>query len=334
MRYRRLLPVAEEDAWVSLGEGGTALVRSTHVGPGLGLRNLFFKLEQQNPTLSFKDRYVALTINLAHHFGFRGTVVSSTGNLGVSVAAYSSKYGMRCRFVAPDDLPRSVLGEAVLLGAEVDRVKKEQRFARFEEVAAERDWFPVGLFLPRRIQNPFGIEAYRTFAYELIEDLGTAPDAVLFPCARGNGLYGAWKGFQDGRTWGWSDKLPRMIACQPVGANSLEVSLQTGSPSAVELPAADSVARSICETSASDKALSAIRSSHGAAASASDCEIIAAVKVLGREGINAEASAATTIACLPGLIAAGAISSEMTIVCVLTGSGHRWPEQSDWMLEA
>ena len=101
----------------------------------------------------------------------------------------------------------------------------------------------------------------------------------------------------------------------------------------VELPAAESVARSICETTASDKALSAIRSSHGAAASASDNEIIAAVKELGQEGINAEASAATTIACLPSLIAARTISPEMSVVCVLTGSGHRWPEQSDWVLE-
>lgn len=329
-RYRHLLPVADDVPWMSLGEGGTALVRSTSVGPRLGLRNLYFKLEQQNPTLSFKDRYVALTINLASYFGFRGTVVSSTGNLGVSVAAYSARYGMRCRFVAPDDVPRTVLGEAALMGAEVDCVKKEQRFARFEELAGERDWFPVGLFLPRKIQNPFGVEAYRTFAYELVEDLGTAPDAVLFPCARGNGLYGAWKGFEDAHTWGWIAKQPRMIACQPIGSNSLEVSLRTGSLTAVELPAADSVARSICETTASDQALSAIRSSHGAAASAPDDQIVAAVKELGREGINAEASAATTIACLPTLLAAGSIAPEMSVVCILTGSGHRWPEQIDW----
>jgi threonine synthase len=333
-RYRHLLPVAAEGALASLGEGGTALVRSTRVGPRLGLRNLYFKLEQQNPTLSFKDRYVALSINLAHHFGFRGTVVSSTGNLGVSVAAYSAKYGMRCRFVAPADLPRNVMGEAALLGAEVDRVKKEQRFARFEELAVEQGWFPVGLFLPRKIQNPFGIEAYRTFAYELIEDLDTAPDAVLFPCARGNGLYGAWKGFEDVRAWGWCKNTPKMIACQPIGANSLQISLQAGSSAVVELPPADSVARSICETTASDNALGAIRASQGAAVSASDEEIIAAVKELGHEGINAEASAAISVACLPRLISGGDISPEMSIVCIITGCGHRWPEQSDWVLQS
>ena len=213
-RYRHLLPVPAEGAWVSLGEGGTALVRSTRVGPRLGLRNLYFKLEQQNPTLSFKDRYVALSINLANYFGFSGTVVSSTGNLGISVAAYSTRCGMRCRFVAPDDLPRSVLGEATLLGAEVDRVKKEQRFALSRNWLSNRNGFPSACFSQGRFKNPFGIEAYRTFAYELIEDLGIAPNAVLFPCARGNGLYGAWKGFEDARAWQWceedaqDDRLP------------------------------------------------------------------------------------------------------------------------------
>jgi threonine synthase len=100
-RYLDLLPVADPHGWISLGEGGTALVRSKMIGPRLGLPNLYFKLEQQNPTLSFKDRFVVVTINAARSFGYRRVAVSSTGNLGLSVAAYSAAAGMDCLFIAP-----------------------------------------------------------------------------------------------------------------------------------------------------------------------------------------------------------------------------------------
>ncbi|MGE3918569.1 MAG: pyridoxal-phosphate dependent enzyme [Hyphomicrobiaceae bacterium] len=325
-RYLSLLPVPPDVDWISLGEGETALVRSRHIGPSLGLSNLFFKLEQQNPTLSFKDRYVALTVNLARHFGFRRVVVSSTGNLGISVAAYAAMCGLACRFVAPGDMPENVRSEAILHGAEVEVIDKERRFARFEEIANDPAWFPVGLFMNRRIQNPFGIEAYRTFAYELIEQLGGPPDAVLLPCARGNGLYGAWKGFKDAVDWHWIDRLPRMIGCQPSVANSLEVSLLAGSPTALELPPAHSIAKSICETVAGDKALAAIRKSGGTAVSASEDEILMGVRALGREGINAETGAAATVASLAKLVADGHLAPGDRIVCVLTGAGIRWPE--------
>lgn len=329
-RYRHLLPAVPGPESPSMGEGGTALIRSNLIGPRLGLRNLYFKLEQQNPTLSFKDRYVALTLDLANRLGFRSTVVASTGNLGISVAAYSARYGMACRFVAPTWLPDNMRAEASLHGAEMEFVAAEARFARFEELAHTPGIFPVGLFMARTVQNPFGIEAYRTIAYEVIEELDAAPNAVLFPCARGNGLYGAWKGFRDALDWGWVASTPHMMACQPQLANSLEVSLERNSSMAIELPPAESIARSVCETIAADKALQAIRESRGAAASSSDTDIIQAVRDLGKEGLNVEAGSAVTVACLPKLIARKELQPESVVVCVLTGGGYRWPEQAAW----
>lgn len=323
-RYLDFLPVANRDSWISLGEGGTALVRSRTIGRRLGLENLFFKLEQQNPTGSFKDRFVAVTLNLARHFGYERIVVSSTGNLGVSVAAYAAACGLRCLFIAPDGTPAGILREAELHGSEVRIVAREDRFAAFDNAAEEPGCFPVGLFIRRRVQNPFGIESYRSFAYEMIEELGDVPGVVLFPCARGNGLYGAWKGFLDARDWGWAARLPRLVGCQPAVANSLEMSLRTGAAQALELAPAESIARSICETVASDEALQAIRQSGGTATSASEDEIRDAVALLGREGINAEASAAATVACLPALLASRHIRAEDTVVCVLTAGGLRW----------
>ena len=124
--------------------------------------------------------------------------------------------------------------------------------------------------------------------------------AVLAGVPRGNGLYGTWKGFKEALSWGWARNLPRVVACQPAGANSLEVSLQRESPTAVELAPIESVAKSTTETVASDKALEAIRDSQGTALSATDEEIIAAVRLLGREGLNVEAGAPSPLRAFHG----------------------------------
>ncbi|TGU43477.1 pyridoxal-phosphate dependent enzyme, partial [bacterium M00.F.Ca.ET.152.01.1.1] len=142
---------------------------------------------------------------------------------------------------------------------------------------------------------------YRTFAYEVVEQLGEAPGAMLFPCARGNGLYGAFKGFLDCREAGVIAALPRLVATQPEKANSIEVSLARGSDSAVELPPFQSVAKSTSETVSSDDALGAIRASAGFGLSASEEEIQNAASLLAEEGLNVESSSALPVACLPKL---------------------------------
>ncbi len=116
-RYADLLPGGPHADRISLGEGGTPLVRSRIIGPRLGLSHLYFKNEAANPTWSFKDRYVAVTINLARAFGYRRAVVSSTGNLGVSAAAYCAAAGIDCLFLAPPDTAGVILHQARLYGA-------------------------------------------------------------------------------------------------------------------------------------------------------------------------------------------------------------------------
>ena len=172
----------------------------------------------------------------------------------------------------------------------------------------------------------FGIEGYKTFAYEMLEALGDLPAAVLFPCARGNGLYGAWKGFREAVDFGWTVRLPAMVACQPAGANSLEASLHQGAKEAVELSPVESVAVSTKETVSDTRALEAIHASGGTALSATDAEILQAVQDLGREGLCVEASSALPVACLPRLVAEAARATVGPIVCVLTAAGIKWPD--------
>lgn len=324
-RYAHLLPIADPEHWCSLGAGATALVQLPALGQTLGLSNLHVKIEAGNPTHSFKDRYAALTLNAARASGAREIVVSSTGNLGVSAAAYAAAYRIGCTTVVPCDIPASIAAELTALGSALEDVPIAERFARFEAIAERPGCYPIGLFMNRKVQNPFGIEGYRTLAYELIENLGRAPEYVLFPCARGNGLYGCWKGFQDALEWGWTSAAPHMVGCQPALANSLEVSIASNAARAVETAPAQSIARSISETVTGDHAIGAVRRSHGAALSATDDEISGAQRLLGQHGINTEAASATTLACLAKLTRQRALRGDETIVCILTGPGFRWP---------
>jgi len=322
MQVEGALPLAPAPGAPTLGEGGTPLVRAPRIAARLGVGELFFKLEGANPTGSYKDRYVAATLAAVLPFGVDRIVVSSTGNLGVSVAAYAAAAGMRCLFLAASGLPRAALVQAQAHGALVAMTDAQRRNVLFEHAALERGWFPVGLRMPRRVSNPFGVEGYRAIAIEVAAALGRAPDAMLFPCARGNGLFGAWRGFS-----AMPGPRPRMVACQPADANSIEASLRAGVEMPLELPPSTSIAFSTRESQADPMALRAIRESGGTAASVDDAAILAAQDELARSGIFVEHSCALPLACLPGLLARGALRRDETIVCVLTASGVRWAEQ-------
>ena len=154
----------------------------------------------------------------------------------VSAAAYAAAAGLDLLFVCLPGTPPAILAQARLHGATMIETEPAIRQEVFERLAARDDVCPVGLFLERPVQNPYGVEGYRAIAWEIVEELDQAPGAVLFPCARGNGLFGAWKGFVDAVAWGWAGDVPRMVGCQPRGAHSLRVSLEKGAVRAVELP--------------------------------------------------------------------------------------------------
>lgn len=271
---------------------------------------------------------MAMSANAARSFGFRKIVVSSTGNLAISVAAYAAALEMESMVIVPHGTPAGILAEASFYNARIAVTERELRFAALETAARREDWFPIGLFLAKPTQNAFGVEGYRTLAYEVVEQLGEAPGAMLFPCARGNGLYGAFKGFLDCRDAGVIAALPRLVATQPERANSIEVSLARGANSAVELPPFQSVAKSTSETVSSDDALDAIRTSAGFGLSASEEEIQNAASSLAEEGLNVETSSALPVACLPKLCRTDGFDRERPVVCVLTAGGERWMDQS------
>jgi threonine synthase len=231
-----------------------------------------------------------------------------------------------CVVLCADSVPGLVLEQIVHFGGQPVVIEGPDRFSLVDYLVREHGWFPAGLFLETRVHNPFGVEGYKTIAWEIVRDLVDVPDAVVFPCARGNGLYGTWKGFRDLHELGIIHRIPRMIACQPVGSATIAASLQAGT--SVRLSPNRSVAVSINEDLASARAVDAVRKSGGTAIPVSDEAAVAAARSLGAEGIWAEVSSALAVAGVEQLVEAGDLGEDMRVVVVLTGSGAKWASDS------
>jgi threonine synthase len=259
---------------------------------------------------------------MAKSLGYKRIVVSSTGNHGAAMAAYAAAAGLTCVVLCAPAAPPAILEQVRAYGALPIVITGGDRFSLVEYLVAERGWFPGSLFLPTAVHNPFGIEGYKTLAYEIVRDLGVCPAAVVFPCARGNGLYGAWKGFTELRRLGVIAGVPRMIACQPAAANTLERSAQAGRVVRIDAPV--SIAASITEEVAAPEALEAIQLSGGDAVSVDDATAVEAARHIAAEGLWVETSSAVPVAALPVLRARGIVRPDDVVVVVLTGAGIKW----------
>ena len=183
-RYRALLPLPPGAAPVSLGEGGTPLLRLARLGDPWGIR-LYYKDESRNPTWSYKDRLAAVAVNQAAHAGADTVVVATTGNHGAAVAAYAAAAGLRCVALTLTSVPLTMRTLMQSYGASVVAYERgPDRWAVMAEAVRAHGWAPMsGVANPPLGSNPFGVHGYKTIAYELWETLGRVPDAVIVPGA-------------------------------------------------------------------------------------------------------------------------------------------------------
>ena len=316
-----LLPVAGPAGLVSLGEGGTPLIHCRQFERRNHPRVLV-KNESVNPTGSFKDRYDCLSVNVARALGYSRVVCASTGNHALAVAAYAAAAGLDCLSIVADSISDQVRATLKVYGAATRVVPAADRFEMLAEEASSGR-FPMGLFMPGATGNPFGVEAYKTIAYELLDQLGHAPDAVVFPCARGNGLYGTWKGFREAYELGLINRLPRMYACQPDSAASLVKAFEAGAHTPVHVTPGTTIADAVNESISSVQALEALYASNGGAVAIDDNAIFDAMFALGRDGVFAEASSAMARAAVERLADAGAFTRGETVVMVVTSTGFK-----------
>ncbi len=321
-RWAPFLPVEARDA-VSLAEGGTPLVPADRLGPELGAR-LWVKDESRNPTWSFKDRLASVVISAARQLGARVIASSSSGNAGAAVAAYAARAGLPCIVFTFQGAAGPMVTQMRAYGALVGAVRdKADRWKLLEAGVRRFGWFPTSPFTAPVVgSNPLGIEGYKTLAYEVVEQLGgQTPDWCVLPVCYGDALYGMWKGFQELRRLGWTDRTPRLVAAETYG--SLAATLAAGGDALVDVPRThDTIAASIGATQATYQALHAIRASGGTAVRVSDDELLDwQGRLATREGLWVEPSSAASVAAVYRLRRDGVVADGQSVVAVLTAGG-------------
>jgi threonine synthase len=312
-RYAEHLPLTASTPRITLGEGGTPLIESRHIGVDLGLRSLHFKFEGLNPTGSFKDRGMVVAVAKALEAGSRAIICASTGNTSASAAAYGARFGLRTVVVVPaGKIALGKLVQAQVFGATVLIIE-----GNFDEalrsVRQLADTHPVTLV---NSVNPNRIEGQKTAAFEIVDELGDAPDILAIPVGNAGNITAYWRGFREYRDAGRATQLPRMVGGQAAGAAPLVL----GTP--VANPQTFATAIRIGNPASWASAVAARDESEGLIDSVTDAEIAAAQRDLaGVEGIFCEPASAASLAVLRKAVKDGAVARGSRVVCVLTGNG-------------
>src|SRR4029079_10861183 len=193
-RYERYLPITDATPRLSLGEGGTPLVRAERLGSAIGAPNLYLKIEGQNPTGSFKDRGMVVAVAKAVEAGATAVVCASTGNTSASAAAYGAHAGLDVIVILPKgQIALGKMLQALVAGARVVAIDGNfDQALRVVRGLAEQDDHPVTLV---NSVNPFRLEGQKTAAFEVCDDLGRAPDVLAIPVGNAGNISAYWRGF-------------------------------------------------------------------------------------------------------------------------------------------
>ncbi len=316
-RYADFLPLTSATPRISLGEGSTPFVRSSHIGPSLGIDELYFKLEMCNPTGSFKDRGMVMAVAKAIEEGARAVLCASTGNTSASAAAYAAHCGLQSYVFLPKGRTAAgKLAQSIAYGAQV--VAIEGSFDDALRLAREyTSKHPVALV---NSVNAYRIQGQKTASFELIDELGDAPDRLFIPVGNAGNITAYWAGFKEYAEQNMSTKLPRMMGFQAAGAAPIVLD------EIVEDPQTIASAIRIGNPASWRFATAARDESGGAIDSVTDEEIIVAYQRMAREeGIFCEPASAASVA---GLIKAAASTDlrGQTCVCIITGAGLKDPD--------
>ncbi len=326
-RYKELLPIDGEPT-VGLHSGFTPLVRADKLASHLGMKRLYIKDDTvTHPTLSFKDRVVAVALSKAREFGFNTVACASTVNLAHSVSAHGAAAGFKRFIFIPATLEKSKI--VASLAYEPNLIAVDGNYDDVNrlcsEVANKYNWAFVNINI-----RPFYAEGSKTQGYEIIEQLGwKAPDAVVVPCASGSLLTKIWKSFKEMKDIGLIDELnTKVFSAQATGCSPIVEAIKNG-VDVIRPVKPDTIAKSLAIGNPADGyyATHVVTDSGGFGADVSDSEIIDAIKLLAKtEGIFAETAGGVTLASAMKLIQDGRIDKEGTTVLSVTGNGLKTKE--------
>ena len=327
-RFRELLPLPQNVEPVSLGEGGTPLLRSDRFGDQLGLAHLWIKDESVNPTQSFKARGMSVAVSMAKHLGATKLAVPSAGNAGSALAAYAARAGLGAYIFMPYDTPQLNVIECCELGARVQLIDGliTDCAATIARRKTQEDWFEMST-----LKEPYRLEGKKTLGYELAEQLGWwLPDVVLYPTGGGTGLIGMWKAFEELEALGWiGAKRPRMYSVQASGCAPIVRAFEAGAVHAAEFPNAHTRASGLRVPKAIGDflILRILRESGGGAIAIDDDEMIRVTREVGAaEGLFIAPEGAACFAALRSLIDSRTIKLDEQVVVFNTGSGIKYLE--------
>jgi len=322
-RYREVLPLPGDVEPVSLGEGGTPLLRAEKFGEDI---DLWVKDESLNPTQSFKARGMSVAVSMAKHLGATKLAVPSAGNAGGALAAYAARASLEGHIFMPRDTPRANIIECRELGAHVTLID-----GLITDCAAEigRRKTKEGWFDMSTLKEPYRVEGKKTLGYELAEQLNwRLPEAILYPTGGGTGLIGMWKAFDEMEALGWiGKKRPRMFAVQATGCAPIVHAFEAGEKNAAEVLDAHTIASGLRVPKAIGDflILNILRQSNGDAIAIEDEEMIRFGREVGSsEGLFVAPEAAACFAALKSLRSAGKIGSGERVVIFNTGSGIKY----------
>ncbi len=326
-RYIDLLPIEGEPS-VGPHAGFTPMVRAKNLGAFLGLDELYIKNDTVNhPTLSFKDRVVAVALTRARELGFETVACASTGNLANSVAAHAAAVGMRCYVFIPGDLEAAkVLGNLIYKPNVVEVEGNYDDVNRLcSEIAGEHKWAFVNINI-----RPYYAEGSKTLAFETVEQLGwRAPDQVVIPMASGSLLTKIKKGLQEMEALGLIGKVKTKInGAQAEGCSPISTAFKEGRDFFRPVKP-KTIAKSLAIGNPADGyyALKATAETGGAMDMVSDEEVVEGIKLLAQtEGIFAETAGGVTIGVLQKLVKQGVIKKGDVTVAYITGNGLKTQE--------
>jgi threonine synthase len=318
-RYRAYLPVTKKTPVITLFEGATPLIPSRYLPDVLGVKvKVYFKFEGLNPTGSFKDRGMTMAVSKAVEEGAQAILCASTGNTSASAAAYAARAGIRCSVLIPEGkIALGKLAQALMHGARVVQIA-----GNFDEaLTLAREICKTHAVTLVNSINPYRIEGQKTAAFEIVEELGDAPDVHCIPVGNAANIAAYWKGYKEYKNEKKAKRLPRMCGFQAAGAAPIVLG------HIVEKPETIATAIRIGNPASWKGALLTRDESKGLIESVTDDEILEAYRFLAsREGVFGEPASAASVAGLMKCAKKGLLKAGETVVCTLTGHGLKDPD--------
>lgn len=300
----------------SLGEGNTPLVKSNNIADRYDI-DLYFKNETVNPTWSFKDRGTFTGLNRAINLGYSKLGTVSTGNMGVSVAAYGSRAKLDTNVLVSSTISENKIKQIAAYGPRIIKVKGDYGQLYFEslDLGKEKDIY----FL--NSDDPFRVEGYKTIGFEIFEEM--IPDHILMPTSSGGLFRGIVKGFRELIESDLLSEMPNLISIQSEGCSPIYRAYKEGKENIDHWDDPDSVAHSIENPypPSGDGVLRLVKKYDGTILTVDNDEILAAQKELAEDGIFAQPASCVGIAALEQLTEKGIIDEKEKVISIITGAG-------------